>query len=84
MCFVGFNPDEEVVRLDLREGGVLLSKYVDQERSRRPSWVLDLKSLLPSTGRSRAVDLRTGTICGGTEWTEHRQVAHSGRTSDRR
>lgn len=84
MCFVGFNPDGGVVRLDLREGGVLFSKYVDQEQSRRPSYVLDLKSVLPSTGRSRAVDFRTGTICGGTEWTEHRQVVHSGRTSDHR
>lgn len=43
-CVLGPNPDGEVVRLDLRRGGVVYSKYVDEKQQRRPSWVLDLKS----------------------------------------
>lgn len=42
--------------------------------------------VLPRTGSysSRAIVVRTGTICGGTEWIEHLQVVHPGRASDHR
>lgn len=36
-AFVGPNPDGEVVRLDLRLGGGMHPKYVDEEQQCRPS-----------------------------------------------